>query len=267
MHLTDQNYYSPEANASYISTSQFKDFMSCPAMAVAKLAGDHVEPESEALKLGSYMDELLTGSGSHYIVERFDEIHTKQGKRREAYEAAYQTHIKILNQPLMMHYLSGEHQTIMTGTIEGAPFKIKMDSYKPGEFIADLKYMRSLRSPNLFEPMISYWHYDWQAAIYQEIVYQNAGERLPFFFVIATKEKPPHLTVAQIQQYNIDAALDTVRKNLPRVMQIKNGSVEPERCEEYNCDFCTQTRILMEIEDTDLLGMSRAQKLAITGGA
>ncbi len=37
----------------------------------------------------------------------------------------------------------------MTGEIEGVPFKIKMDSYKLGAFITDLKYMASLRSPTL----------------------------------------------------------------------------------------------------------------------
>ena len=267
MILTAENYYSQEANRAYMSTSQFKDFMNCPAMAMAKLADDYTEPESDALKLGSYFDAILTGEIEAYEYEHSAEIFKKNGDRYADYEQAFKTSQLVRSQPLMMRYLSGEHQRFITGEIEACKFKIKMDSYKPDEFIADLKYMRSLRSPNLFEPMISYWHYDWQAAIYQEIVFQNTGKRLPFYFVIATKEKPPHLTVAQIQQYNIDAALDTVRENLPRLMQVKNGSVAPERCEDYNCDFCTQTRIITDIEDTDMLGMSRAQKSAITGGA
>ena len=77
----------------------------------------------------------------------------------------------------------------MTGEISGVPFKIKMDSYHPDK-IVDLKYMASLRSPNMFEPMVKYWGYDIQGAIYQEIVRQNTGKRLPFFLNIATKEKP-----------------------------------------------------------------------------
>ena len=168
-------------------------------------------------------------------------------------------------EPYQMHYLSGEHQVIMTGEIEGVPFKIKMDSYKPGEYITDLKYMASLRSPNLFTPMIEYWGYDLQAACYQEIVYQNTGKRLPFFFVVATKEKPAHLAVGQISQWNIDKAMETVRGNIVRFQKIKTGEIEPDRCEDYGCDYCTSTKIITEAIDTDLFGMSAAQIRGMSG--
>jgi hypothetical protein len=165
----------------------------------------------------------------------------------------------------MMKYLSGGHQKIMTGEIEGVPFKIRMDSYKRGEFIADLKYMASLRSPNLFEPMVKYWGYDLQAACYQEIVRQNTGERLPFYFIVATKEKPAHLAVGQISQWNMDTALETVKKQIVHFQKIKTGEIPPERCEDYGCDYCTSTRILKEPIDTDLFGMSTAQIKAMQG--
>jgi hypothetical protein len=159
----------------------------------------------------------------------------------------------------MMQFLSGEHQVIMTGEIEGVPFKIKMDSFDPKEYIADLKYMASLRSPNLFTPMVEYWGYDLQAACYQEIVYQNIGKRLPFYFDVATKEKPAHLALGQISQWNIDKAMEVVRANIVRFQKIKAGEVEADRCEDYGCDFCTSTKIITEPIDTDLFGMSASQ--------
>jgi hypothetical protein len=159
----------------------------------------------------------------------------------------------------MMKYLDGEHQVIMTGEIEGVLFKIKMDSYKKGEYITDLKYMASLRSPNLFQPMVKYWGYDLQAAVYQEIVRQNTGDKLPFMFVVATKENPAHLAVGEISQWNMDEALETVRKKIKRYQAIKSGEIEPERCEDYGCDYCTTTKIITEPIDTDLFGMSREQ--------
>jgi hypothetical protein len=159
----------------------------------------------------------------------------------------------------MMHYLSGKHQVTMTGEIEGVPFKIKMDSFDPDEYICDLKYMASLRSPNLFEPMIKYWGYDYQAACYQEIVRQNTGKRLPFIFDVATKETPAHLAVGEISQWNMDEALEKVRNYIRSFQRIKNGEVEAVRCEDYNCDYCTTTKIIKEPIDTDLFGMSAAQ--------
>ena len=268
MKLTTSNYYSYEANREFMSVSQFKDFMECPAMAMAKLNGTYNEDFSKALLLGSYFDEALTGtqeSQQKFLFENEKKIFKKGGGKYAEFVKADETIELVKAQPVMMYYLSGEHQVIMTGEIEGVPFKIRMDSYKPGEFIADLKYMASLRSPNLFEPMIKYWGYDYQSACYQEIVRQNTGEKLPFIFDVATKETPAHLEVGEISQWNMDEALEKVRKNIKKFQAIKNGEIEAERCEDYNCDYCTTTKIIKKPIDTDLFGMSAAQIKTMRG--
>ena len=268
MMISSENYYSQEANLSHFSVSQYKDFHKCPAMAVAKLKGEYEQEGGRALLLGSYVDEMLTGSEEsrkQFVVEHAMDIFKKNGDRYADILQADDTVVRIKKQPLMMKYLSGENQVIMTGEIEGVPFKIKMDSYQPGGFIADLKYMASLRSPNLFEPMVKYWGYDAQAACYQEIVRQNTGETLPFFFVVATKEKPAHLAVGQMNQWNMDEALESVKKNIVRFQKIKNGEIPPERCDDYGCAYCTGTKIITEPIDTDLFGMCAAQIKGMSG--
>ena len=238
--LTSENYYSPEMNKKYFSVSQYKDFLKCPAMAMAKLHGEYEVEQGRALLLGSYLDEMLTGtdeSVKQFLVEHMADLFKKNGDRYADIQQADETLLRIKRQPLMMHYLSGEHQVIMKGKIEGVPFKIKMDSYRPGEYIADLKYMASLRSPNLFEPMIQYWGYDIQAAVYQEIVRQNTGETLPFYFVVATKEKPAHLSIGKISQWNMDDALEGVKRHIAEFAEIKKGKLQPHRCEDYNCEY------------------------------
>ena len=287
MRLTNRNYYGEKANAEFMSVSQFKDFMRCEAMAMEKIKGGYETPKSQALFLGSFVDEMLTGtkkSQVKFIVENFENIFQKssryikiperdrldfvRGEFDELFKAengkpyaeivqALGTIERIKRQPLMMEHFKSKHQVIMTGEIAGVPFKIKMDNYKPGKFISDGKYMSSLRSPNLFEPMVKYWGYDIQGAVYQEIVYQNTGERLPFFLDIATKEKPSHLAVAEIKQYDLDEALETVKRKAPRFQAIKNGEIEPERCEEYDCVFCTETAIITEPIDSNFLGMPK----------
>jgi hypothetical protein len=237
-------------------------------MAMAKIRGEYVPEKSRALLLGSFVDEMLTGteeSQEEFLADNREELFKKNGDPYADVAQAMETVERVRNQPLMMHYLSGEHQVIMTGEIEGVPFKIKMDSFDQEEYITDLKYMASLRSPNLFTPMIEYWGYDLQAACYQEIVYQNIGKRLPFFFDVATKEKPAHLAVGQISQWNIDKAMETVRGNIVHFQKIKTGEVEPERCEDYGCDWCTSTKIITESIDTDLFGMSAAQIKTMKG--
>ena len=294
MKLTNKNYYGRAANREFMSVSQFKNFQRCEAMAMAELNGEYERPQSKALLLGSFVDEMLTGtkkSQVKFVCDNFSELFQKSSKLSKLDEAgrvavvtdyfadlfnednkpyaeivqALETIERIKKQPLMMQHFKSKHQTIMVGEIAGVPFKIKMDNYKPNEFIADCKYMASLRSPNLFEPMVKYWGYDKQGAVYQEIVYQNTGKRLPFYLDIATKETPAHLAVAEIKQYDLDEALETVKALAPRYQAIKRGEIEPERCGEYDCNYCTETTILTEPIDSNYLGMSPRQIKAANG--
>lgn len=255
--LTEQNYYE---NHNYMSASLFKDFLKCPACAMAKLNGEWKPEKSDALLLGSYVDESLTGtpeSQRKFLQEHEKEIYKKSGGKYADFVKADETVERVKKQPLMMKYLDGEHQTIMTGEIVGVPFKIKMDSYKEGEWIADLKYLSSLRSPNMFENVVSYWGYDIQGAVYREIVRQNTGKTLPFYLVIATKETPAHLEVCEIAPENLDRALEVVKANVGRFWQMRNNEIPAEYCLEYDCDYCTEKTILTEVIDSELLGMSR----------
>lgn len=260
MKLTEKNYYSQDANRKYMSVSQYKDFCKCEAMAMAKINGEYEQPPSRALILGSLVDEMLTGtekSQTVFMEENKQELFKKNGEPYADVAQALETVELIKKQPLMMEHFKSKHQVIMTGEIEGVPFKIKMDNYKPNHFVADCKYMASLRSPNLFEPMVKYWGYDLQGAVYVEIVRQNTGKQLPFYLDIATKEKPAHLDVAEVKQYDLDDALENIKKRVGRFQAIKNGEIPPDRCEEYDCPYCTETRIITEPIDSNLLGMVR----------
>lgn len=268
MKLTEKNYYGQKANIEYMSVSQFKDFLKCPAMAMAKLRGEYEQEKSRAQILGSYVDEMLTGdenSQMKFITENYDELYKRGGQPYADVSQANETIARIRKQPLMMHYLSGEHQVIMTGEIAGVPVKGKFDSYKPRKFLVDLKYLKSLRSPNLFENVLDYWKYPMQMAVYQELVFQNTGERPPCYIVAATKESPAHITVCEIDQYTLDKELEVVKANIPRFQKIKNGEIEAERCESYDCDFCTESKVLTEPIPYELLGMSTAQLKAMRG--
>ena len=294
MRLTSRNYYGEAANKEYMSVSQFKSFLKCEAMAMAELRGEYERPRSKALLLGSFVDEMLTGTKKSkiaFVYDNFSELFQKSSKLSKLNDAerfafisdcitdifsddnkpyaeivqALEAIERIQNQPLMRQHFKSKHQTIMTGEIAGVPFKIKMDNYKPGEFIADCKYMASLRSPNMFEPMVKYWGYDVQGAVYQEIVYQNTGKRLPFFLDIATKENPVHVAVAQINQYDLSEALEKVTALAPRFQSIKRGEISPERCGEYDCNYCTETCMITEPIDSNYLGMSPRQIRTVNG--
>lgn len=49
---------------------------------------------------------------------------------------------RVEKDEFFMQAMSGEKQVIMTGELFGARWKIKMDSYLPGQAIVDLKTVR-----------------------------------------------------------------------------------------------------------------------------
>ena len=134
MKLTSRNYYSKKANNEYFSVSQVKAFQKCEAAAMAELRGEFTPEYGRALLLGSYFDEMLTGtenSQTKFIEENHDELFKKNGEPYADVAQANETIQRVKSQPLMMKYLNGGHQKIMTGEIEGVPFKIKMIVFTP----------------------------------------------------------------------------------------------------------------------------------------
>ena len=69
---------------------------------------------------------------------------------------------------------------------------------------------------------------------------------LPFYLILITKEKPAHFAVVKLEQFDMDMELDKAKMAMPRYQAIKNGEIQPERCEAYSCDYCTETKVLME---------------------
>jgi hypothetical protein len=73
-------------------------------------------------------------------------------------------------------------------------------------------------------------------------VEENTGKTLPFYIVAVTKEKVPDMKVIQIPQHILDTALKLVEAKIDRFDLIKQGEIEPRRCEK--CDWCKSTKKL-----------------------
>ncbi len=252
MILTPDNYYSPEANREYLSVSQYKDFCGCygypgcEAAAMAKISGEWQEDVTTALLIGSYVDSYFEGTLDQFKVMH-PEIFTQKGMLRSEYKHAELMIARAEQDPMFMRYMSGQKQVIMTGEIAGAPFKIKIDSYHPGLCIVDLKTVQSVTKGYYVADLgkvdfMTYWGYDLQLAAYQEVVWQNTGQRLRVFVDAITKERHPVPMLIEIRQNRLDEALETMRFNIPRILRIKNGEQEPDRC--GHCDYCHDTEVI-----------------------
>ena len=250
--LTAENYYSQEANERYMSVSQFKDFagtygkMRCEFYAMEKLSGRWFDKKTLPLMIGSYVDSYFEGTLGKFKAEN-PEIFKMDGTLLAEFKHADEIIERIKRDKYFMKFMSGEKQKIMTTDMFGCNWKIKMDSYIKGVAIVDLKVMASITKPHWvrdfgYMDFVRYWGYDLQGAVYQEVVYQNTGERLPFYIAAATKENEPDIRVIQITQPYLDEALSTVKSNMSRILDVKYGKAEPDRCDQ--CDCCRHFRVL-----------------------
>lgn len=252
MVLTAENYYSKEANKEYMSVSQYKDFagtygkMACEFSAIEKLEERWAQKKTTPLLVGSYVDSYFEGTVGEFKKET-PEIFTQDGGLKAQYIQADKIIERMERDPLFMMYMSGKKQVIMTAELFGTKWKIKIDSYAEGIAITDLKVVESITKPKWVRDIgyldfIRYWGYDIQGAIYQEVVYRNTGLRLPFYIAAGTKEEEPNIEVIQVTQNYLDEAKNMVEMNMPRILRVKNGEVEPDRCE--MCDCCRHTKVL-----------------------
>ena len=252
MNLTADNYFSREANMEYCSVSQIKAFMKCPAAALAELHGEYQREQTTALLVGSYVDAWFSGEMEQFKAEH-PEIFKRDGTLKAEYTQADQIIARVSKDEMFMEYMSGNKQVIMTGEIDGVPFKIKIDSLL-SDRITDLKIVRDFETiydPDFCSrvPWWVYWKYDLQGGAYQEIVRQNLTKSLPFFLAAATKEKVTDYNIYQIVQSDLDVALQIVKDNIVRFDAMKKGIIQADRCE--CCDYCRSTKKLTEVISSD----------------
>lgn len=254
MQLTDKNYFSTEADANYMSASQFKNFMSCEAKALAQLNGDYPRTVTTAMLVGSAVDAMIEGTYDAFAESHPEMISTRgstKGELKTEFKKAIELFERINADPFFMSYLEGDKQTILTGTISGVPFKAKLDVLHPAR-IVDFKTTADFKksySPEVgaYVTFGEYWRYDIQGAIYQELVKQQFTWELPFYLAAVTKEPEPDLAVLSIPDDSLKFALDEVEAFAPRFQAIKMGFTAPTRC--GKCDYCKRTKKLTEVID------------------
>lgn len=228
LELDQNNYYSPEANQQYFSVSQYKDFMQCEAMALAKIRGEYKPEMTRAMLTGSFVDSYFEGTLDQFMKEH-PAVFTRKQELRSEFRKANEIIARIRSDELFMKFMSGEKQRIMTFDLFGVPWKMKMDSYLPGICITDLKVVARFKS-------LPFWRYDLQGAVYKAGVLINTDELLPFYLAVATKERTIDLDIFQIPDSTIDMALSEIERNIQHYADVKQGLVPPVYC--GKCDYC-----------------------------
>lgn len=257
MILTDGNYYSDEANRSYMSVSQYKDFRRCEAAAMAQIEGVWERPKTTALLVGSYVDAWFEGTLDRFQAEN-PEIFKRDGTLKADFLLAEDIIQRVQQDAMFMYYMSGRKQVVKTAKLFGADWKIKMDSYHRGRMIVDLKVMRSMERV-MGKSFVEHWGYDLQMAVYAAV----EGHDLDTFLAVATKQNPIDIELIEIPKWRREELLVDIERSLPHILEVKRGEVKPERC--GVCEYCRATKKLTEPIDFELVGLSNAERKAIFG--
>ena len=248
---TDEKYF---ADKTYMSVSRYKRLVKCELDGMR----DFGTP-SEAMMVGSYVDSYISGDLEKFKLDNPSIISSRgptKGKLKVAFQKAEEICEFIDNDPVFQDFMSGEKQTVMTGEIAGVPFKAKFDIYSEGIAINDLKVMQSItdRQGNYYD-FITAWGYQIQMAVYQELAFQNTGERLPVFICVVTKESPINSAIIQIDQDTLDFALDEVKENVGRLYEVLQGNGFARGC--GKCKTCVanrKTTPIISLEDLQIGG-------------
>ena len=244
---TDEEYFS---KTEFMSVSLFKLYEKCECLGKNGFTKEPTVP----MLVGSYVDSYISGT-LDLFKEQHPEILLSTGKNKGELKVDFQKADEICkyidSNRIFSQFMSGEKQIVMTGKISGVPFKIKIDSYSKGIAINDLKVMASVTDNNgNFKDFITPWGYDLQMACYQEIVFQNTGERLPVYICAVTKENPINSVIVNIPQSYLDMALYRVESAIEHFYDIHIGKIEPNGC--GICDTCISLR-----KETPIISMEQ----------
>lgn len=268
MVLTNENYFSPEAQTYYMSASQFKAFQKCEAAALAEIEGRYVRPKTTAMLVGSYVDAHFSGEMEQFQSKNL-ELFKREGTLKLQFAHAEDIILRMERDELYALLMSGKKQVILTGEIAGVPYKAKLDSLLDADTchdivrrfpktrkalgfcdgaIVDQKIMASLAPIWSDEecgrvPFAKAWGYDTQGAIYQAL----EGHMLPFILAVGTKEKEPELAALYIPDSELLSCMYEVEQISPRYQAIKNHEIEPVGC--GKCAYCRSVKKLDAIVD------------------
>jgi hypothetical protein len=254
MELNNSNYHSNEANRYYMSNSQYKEFMECEAMAMAKIRGDFIQPDKDAYMLGSYVHAWMEGTLDQFK-EQNPALFTGKGELYAKYAVGDRMIMTLHNDRLINFLMNGEKEVIFTANMFGMPWKAKFDIYnRERGRIIDLKTVQGLyekywdKSVGAYVSFIEAFNYPRQIAVYAEMERIVTGRDgwAESLIIAVTKESEPDKEVIGFDSDRIRYELEVIEQNMPRIIQVKTGAIEPERC--GKCTYCKRTKQLKSIK-------------------
>lgn len=264
--LTQENYYQDKE---YLSYSRMKQFLKCPARALAVEDGEWTESRDETpLLLGNYVHSYFESQEAHeaFLKENGDKLISKAGKTKGQLKKEFLIGDSMIaslkDDPSFNRLYHGsstenvEKEMIVYGEIEGVPFKGKLDSVNLTQgYFADLKTMKSIydmewnaelrrKVPTAVNNILGFGYHS-QLAIYRDLLKQMTGDEFRPIIVAVSKEEVPDKEVIRIDEEWLEEGLEEVKETIKEVWDVIQRKVEPIACS--HCDYCRSQKKLNSI--------------------
>lgn len=300
MILTNENYYSSEANWEYMSVSQYKQFMKCEAAAMAQLRGEWEPPKTPALLVGSYVDSWFEGTLDEFRAanpELFNTVLAENERTRE---------LVVANCPGYLTKTGNWKPGALTKMRELHPEffalqqTLKADYTQAEDIIAFvqkdplfMRYMAGKKQVILtaeffgtkWKIKIDSYHPDkivdlkvmrsmerimgksfvehWGYDLQLAVYWKTEGHDLATYLAVVTKQDVPDKEIISVPRWRRVELLDRVERDMPRILAVKSGEIPARRC--GVCEYCRASKMLTEPVDFELVGLSADERRAILG--
>ncbi|WP_430618237.1 PD-(D/E)XK nuclease-like domain-containing protein [Enterococcus sp. DIV1054d] len=246
--LSDENYYSNEADWQYMSTSQYKSFLKCEAAALAKLKGEW-QPSSDpkALLVGNYVHSYFESLEVHEAFK--EENKSKMFSSRKPhgllkdFQIAEQMIDRLIAEDAFLNIYQGEKEAIVIGELFGATWKGKIDCLNLEEgYFVDIKTTKDMHERKwneeygARETFLVNFGYVLQMAIYQELILQKFGKHCIPIVAAVSKQTPSEARLITIDEDKMAYELVLLKEKIERIVKVKNGEEKPHVC--GVCEYC-----------------------------
>ena len=258
--LSQDNYYSTDQDWEYMSVSQYKGFCQCEAKQLAVLNGLYAEDNKEAFLVGNYVHSAFESPEAHqkFLLENETELMTKKGTLRAPYVQAEKMVERLKQDEMFNFYYQGDKEVIVNGNLYGTDWKGKIDclNVKDGYFV-DIKTTRDVNlkvwseSRNIYVSFVEGYGYYEQMAVYSLLLEKQYGKSFTPYIFAVTKQTPPNIEAIFLGSDHLKIALNNIKENLPRILQVKFGEEYPRAC--GKCEYCRGSKQLTHFVNADEL--------------
>lgn len=257
--LTDNNYYSNDANWHYRSKSQYWEFLQCEARALAELKGEYEPDINETpLLFGNYLHSYFESEDAHkkFLEDNKKSLY-KYGNPEKGIKRDFLLADKCIDalkdDDGFNALYQGTKETIVKGEIDGVKWMGKIDclDLDHGRFY-DLKTVDDIHKKHWDEDLHQYVDftkargYDTQMAIYKELIKQTFDVDCDPYIIAVSKQSVPDKAVIAFDDNDLREALNDVRMRQEHINAVINGETEPKACGE--CEYCRMHKQLKQLK-------------------